>query len=68
MSDTVSVAFNCRRCGTKLTWDDSATDSTAIACKQCGEHFGTYADLRETAMNAVRGKVEGMLKDAFKAR
>lgn len=66
MSDTVSISFNCKRCGTKLTWPDDATDSTKIACSNCGEDFGTYADLRHTAMEATKAKIESMLKDAFK--
>lgn len=66
MTTTIPVSFNCKACGTKLTWDDNATDTTEIFCKKCGKRFGTYADLRNAAMGAVKDKVESVIKDAFK--
>lgn len=66
MADTVPVSFHCKQCGTKLTWSDDAVDSTSIDCKSCGLHFGTYADLRHTAIEAVKDRVESMFKDVFK--
>jgi len=68
MTDTIPVSFNCKNCGAKLSWRDDATDSTKIACEQCGIHFGTYADLRHTAVEAVKSKAESMMKDVFKRR
>ncbi len=40
MTDKIPVSFNCKKCGTKLTWSDSATDSTKIACPKCGMSTG----------------------------
>jgi hypothetical protein len=67
-TDKASVSFNCKQCGTKLTWSDDAVDSTSIDCKNCGFHFGTYADLRHTAMEALKSRVGSMMEDAFKRR
>jgi DNA-directed RNA polymerase subunit RPC12/RpoP len=64
----VPVSFSCKECGTKLSWEDDSVDSTVIACKQCGKVFGTYADLRHTAVEGVKSRVESMIKDALKLR
>ncbi len=64
----VPVSFHCKKCGTKLTWTDDAIDETEIFCKGCGERFGTYADLRHTALHAVKEKAEAAIKDALKNR
>ena len=66
MTDEIPVSFRCKACDTKLTWSDDALDSTEIACKQCGKVFGTYADLRHTAVEAVRDKAIATFKKAFK--
>lgn len=63
-----SVSFRCKKCGTKLTWLDNADDSAKLTCANCGEHFGTYGDLRHTAIEAVRARAEAILKDGFKRR
>lgn len=64
----VPVSFRCKRYGTKLTWTDDATDSTELSCSNCGEYFGTYADLQHTAVEGVKARVESVLKDAIKRR
>jgi DNA-directed RNA polymerase subunit RPC12/RpoP len=68
MNDKVEVSFSCKQCGEKLTWSDDAIDSTEISCKRCGKVFGTYADLRETALEATKAKAESIIKDIFKRR
>jgi hypothetical protein len=60
----IPVSFRCKRCDAKLTWSEDAIDSTDLFC-QCGQYFGTYADLKHTALEGVRSKVESMLKDTF---
>ena len=60
----IPVSFRCKSCGAKLTWPDDAIDSTELSC-QCGQYFGTYADLRDTALEGVKSKVESMFKDMF---
>jgi DNA-directed RNA polymerase subunit RPC12/RpoP len=67
-SDSVSVSFNCKGCGAKLSWPDDAIDSTEISCSNCGKYFGTYRDLRDAAMDATKAKVESMIKDVLKGR
>jgi transcription elongation factor Elf1 len=67
-NDTIPVSFNCKQCGARITWSDDAVDSTAISCSNCGFHFGTYRDLRDTAIDAVRQRVEGLFRDTFKRR
>lgn len=64
----VPVSFACKACGEKLTWSDDAVDTTEIFCKECGKRFGTYADLRNTAIEAVKDRVESMFKDAIKRK
>jgi transcription elongation factor Elf1 len=64
----VPVTFNCKACGEKLSWSDDATDNTRISCKKCGKYFGTYADLRHTATEAVRDKAVSIFKDALRGR
>jgi DNA-directed RNA polymerase subunit RPC12/RpoP len=68
MNDKIEVSFSCKKCGTKLSWSDDAVDSTEILCKNCGERFGTYADLRATAVENVRAKAVSAIKDALKRR
>jgi len=68
MNKKVQVSFNCKKCGEKLSWSDDAIDSTKISCQKCGEHFGTYADLRHTAVEATKSKVASILKDKIKGR
>lgn len=62
----IPVSFNCKRCGTKLTWSDDAVDETELSCKNCGHYFGTYADLKHTAVEGVKARVKSILKDALK--
>ena len=54
MDKHVPVSLTCRNCGTKLRWPDAASDSTEIKRQKCGEHFGTYRDLRNAASEALR--------------
>jgi DNA-directed RNA polymerase subunit RPC12/RpoP len=68
MNDKVTVSFTCERCGEKLSWSGDAIDSTEISCKKCGKHFGTYADLRRTALKTTKAKFDSILKDVFKRR
>jgi DNA-directed RNA polymerase subunit RPC12/RpoP len=67
-SHRASVSFSCKRCGTKLTWPDDAQDATIIGCTHCGFHFGTYADLRHTAMEDLRKRIGGAFKESVKRR
>jgi transcription elongation factor Elf1 len=62
------VSFKCKKCGEKLSWLDNITDSTVLICKKCGQRFGTYADLRHTAMEAAKSKLEAIMKGPFKRR
>jgi transcription elongation factor Elf1 len=65
---TIPISFNCRVCGEKLVWPDDAVDSTKLSCKKCGKYFGTFADLRHTATEAVKKKAVSAIRDAFKRR
>lgn len=58
----VPVSFYCKDCGTKLSWDDNSIDSDVIACKKCGKVFGTYADLKETAIEGLKSRIESIFK------
>jgi DNA-directed RNA polymerase subunit RPC12/RpoP len=66
--DEISISFRCKKCGTALSWPDDIADSTEVLCPGCGESAGTYANLKETATEAAREKVETMLKGMFKRR
>ena len=65
-SDDISISFNCKPCGTKVEWPDDSIDSTLICCSNCGEHFGTYGDLQETAMDAAKARVRDLIRETFK--
>jgi DNA-directed RNA polymerase subunit RPC12/RpoP len=67
-SDNASVSFNCKKCGTKLSWADDAVDATSIDCTNCGFHFGTYADLRRASLEALRDKIVPAFKEGIKRR
>lgn len=64
--DHISISFECKQCGSNLSWPDDAADSMEIACAGCGAPAGTYGELREAAISAAKDKVEAMLKGAFK--
>lgn len=66
--DQISISFQCKKCGTTLSWPDDIADATMVLCPGCGESAGTYAELKETATDAARKKVETMLADMFKCR
>jgi hypothetical protein len=53
MNKHMPGSLTCRKCGNKLQWPDDASDSTEIKCQDCGEHFGTYRDLRNAALDAL---------------
>lgn len=67
-SDKITVSFNCKRCGAKLSWPDDAIDSTEISCSNCGKHFGTYLDLRNAAMDATKAEIESTMKNILNRR
>jgi DNA-directed RNA polymerase subunit RPC12/RpoP len=64
---SISVSCACKKCGAKIQWEEEASDATEISCPNCGEHVGSYGDLKETAVDAANSKVDEMLKDIFKA-
>lgn len=64
--DQISVSFECKRCGTKLSWRDDIGDFEMVACSKCGASVGTYGELKKTAVDGAKKKIEGMLKGAFK--
>jgi hypothetical protein len=64
--DHISISFKCKQCETKLSWPDDAADSLEIACAGCGAPAGTFGELREAALNALKEKSRAMLKGTFK--
>ncbi|OYD77970.1 UNVERIFIED_ORG: hypothetical protein BDU10_3093 [Burkholderia sp. CF145] len=68
MPDHISISFTCKTCGTKLSWADDTADSAEVLCSGCGASAGTYGELKETATNAAKEKIESMLTDMFKRR
>lgn len=65
-NDTVSVTFKCSKCGARIVWPDDAVDATKLACVDCGEDAGTYGDLRNAGMEAVKNRIEGIFQEAVK--
>lgn len=65
-NDEISVTVKCKKCGSTITWPDDAVDSTEISCSNCGEHIGTYGELKEAAVQASKDHIESKLKDIFK--
>ncbi|VWB73772.1 ECs_2282 family putative zinc-binding protein [Burkholderia lata] len=69
MSDgNISISFQCRTCGTQLSWSDDIKDDDEIRCSGCGAAAGTYGELKETATNAAKEKLNEMIGDIFKRR
>jgi DNA-directed RNA polymerase subunit RPC12/RpoP len=66
MTDQISISFDCKKCGTKFSWPDGISDSTEVVCSGCGQNAGTYGDLKETAIEAAKEKLDSMLKGLFK--
>jgi hypothetical protein len=64
--DHISISFACKNCGTKLSWPEDAADSLEIACSGCGAKAGTYGELKKTAVDAAKEKVNAMLDEALR--
>jgi DNA-directed RNA polymerase subunit RPC12/RpoP len=62
--DTVQVWANCPTCHSRIIWADDVTDETMLVCKECGQEVGTYGDFKMKAMDAVRERVETIIKDS----
>jgi len=67
-NDSVSVSFKCGKCETSLSWPGRVTDSTELFCTNCGESAGTYGDLRDAGVNAVKDKIESLFNGTLKHR
>lgn len=69
MSDgNISISFECKTCHTKLSWPDDIKDGDEVRCSGCGASAGTYGELKETAIDAAKGKLNEMIGDLFKLR
>jgi len=69
MSDgNISISFQCRTCGTQLSWPDDIKDEEEVRCAGCGVTAGTYADLKETATKAAKEKLDEIIGDIFKRK
>lgn len=67
-SDTASIGFSCK-CGGKLeTKDAVGVPASIVACKNCGEEIGTWADIKDAGMRKLREKVVSDFRKAFKRR
>jgi DNA-directed RNA polymerase subunit RPC12/RpoP len=66
MPDQISVSFKCKKCGTNLSWPDNISDSTEVVCSGCGAKAGPYRELKKTATDAAKKKIESMVSDIFK--
>ena len=73
MSDEilVTVNFECVRCGGKrLELPDDPTDDSIVKCASCGNEFGRWGDIKNSAKNEIKEdfaqKLRQNLRDAFK--
>lgn len=65
--ETITVNLKCLKCGgIPMTDDNSVTDDSIVKCTSCGEVFGTFADVKAKAVEAVRDDIVTKFKDAFK--
>lgn len=53
MAEKVTVSAHCPKCGATVDISDTVPDDTIIKCKSCGETFGTLADVKAKAVQAV---------------
>lgn len=63
-----SISFRCPTCGAQLGWPEDATDQTPVTCQECGEEIGTYGDLRDHGLDALRDRLRSHLTQAIKRR
>jgi predicted ATPase len=63
-----SSARRCRCAFPLAVCDDIVTDSSEIFCSNCGESAGTYRELRNAAMEAVRKRAIDIVKNNVKIR
>jgi hypothetical protein len=68
-STTISVKFECKKCGgQRLSLPDDPTDDSIASCAGCGNELGRWGDLREAAKEKVRDEVRKSLKKMVKDR
>ncbi|MGC2944200.1 ECs_2282 family putative zinc-binding protein [Burkholderia ambifaria] len=69
MSDgKISISFKCKTCLSKLSWPDDIKDDDEVRCAGCGASAGTYAELKETAIDAAKKKLNETIGDLVKRR
>jgi predicted RNA-binding Zn-ribbon protein involved in translation (DUF1610 family) len=62
------VRFKCPNCGSAiLSLPDNATDSSLIACNECGETLGTVAEARNEAVRAGKAAMPDIAREIRKA-
>ncbi|WP_124700358.1 hypothetical protein [Burkholderia cenocepacia] len=49
-------------------WSADIKDSDEVRCSGCGASAGTYGELKETAIDAAKGKLNEMIGDLLKRR
>ncbi|WP_425120309.1 ECs_2282 family putative zinc-binding protein [Burkholderia gladioli] len=65
---SISISFQCKTCGTKLTWPDDAQDATDVLCSKCGASAGNYGSLKRQAMDAAKDMVRDAMRKISRRR
>lgn len=52
--DGITIEFTCTKCGgSTLTVPDENSDDAIASCKDCGQAFGRWGDIKAKAMDAA---------------
>jgi late competence protein required for DNA uptake (superfamily II DNA/RNA helicase) len=66
--DRISVKFKCKKCDVSPHVEDENDDSSKVYCRECGNAFGTYGEVKAKALKLARDQAQNMLRDAFEGR
>lgn len=66
MSDQITVKFSCPSCGSRIVWDEDASDDDRARCEGCDEEMPKVGDLKARALKEVKAEADKMLRNAVK--
>lgn len=62
----IPINFKCLKCGgTEIVVSDDYADDSMTSCKQCGQEFGAWADVKAKAKDVTKKAVVDQLKRGF---
>jgi hypothetical protein len=66
-STSVSVKFECKKCGgKKIMLPDNPDDDSIVKCALCGLEFGRWGDIRKAARDKVSEEFKKELRQTIR--